>query len=133
MELDRAGAQEHRPADFGVGPALGDEQGDLQFLGGQLLASVPGAGYGLTAGPELGLGPFGPGAGVEPAEDLSGGAQLDPRVAAPAGAAQPLSIAQQRPSMLEHQIAALVESDRLQEMSIKVVGDDAPAPGHAGG
>jgi hypothetical protein len=37
MELDRAGAQEHRPPDLGIGPPLGDEQGDLQFLGGQLI------------------------------------------------------------------------------------------------
>ena len=74
MELDRAGAQEHRPPDLGIGPPLGDEQGDLQFLGGQLLTPAPGAGYGLAAGTKLGLGTLGPGAGVEPAEDLGGSA-----------------------------------------------------------
>jgi hypothetical protein len=34
VELDRAGGQEDRAADLGVGLALGDEQGDLQFLRG---------------------------------------------------------------------------------------------------
>ena len=35
--------------------------------------------------------------------------------------------------MLKHHIAALMQADRLQEMSVKVVSDDAPAPCHAGG
>jgi len=39
VELDGAGAEEDRAADFGVGPPLGDEQGDLQLLRRQPLAS----------------------------------------------------------------------------------------------
>ena len=90
MVLDRPGAQEHCPADLGVGASLGDEQGDLQFLGGELLAALAGAADGLAAGVQLGAGAFGPGAGVEPVEDLGRGAELDARVAAPLGPAQAL-------------------------------------------
>jgi acyl dehydratase len=53
VKFDRPGAQEYRPADLGIGPALHDEQGDLQFLGGELLAVLSGAAHGLAAGAQL--------------------------------------------------------------------------------
>ena len=82
MELDGPGTQEYRPPHLSIGPPLRDEQGDLQFLGGQLLAAVAGTADGLAASTELSAGAFGPGAGVEPIENLGRGPELDPRVAA---------------------------------------------------
>jgi hypothetical protein len=107
-------------ANLGVSPAPADEQSGLQFLRGQLLAGVTGAGHGFAAGAEFGARAFGPGAGVEPIEDLRRGAQLDARVTPPPGTAQPLSVAQVRAGLQERRLrAALVQLNRLQEMGSK--------------
>ncbi len=133
MEFDRPGAQEHRPADLGVGSSLADQQGDLQFLGRQLLAPLAWAGHGLAAGAQLGPGPLGPRAGIQPVEDLHRGPELDARIAAPLRPAQPLPVGQVGARMLKHDIAALVQGDRLQEVRVEIIGGgNAPAPRRAG-
>jgi hypothetical protein len=105
------GGAAHRAADLGVGLAFGDEQGDLQFLRGELLCVAAGRADGLAAGAEFGAGAVAPGAGVESVEDVGRGAELDAGVAAALCAAQPLAVAQPGPRMVEGDFGALVLGD----------------------
>jgi hypothetical protein len=101
VELDGACAEEDRPADFGVCPALGDEQGDLQFLWRQPVAPGANAADGFSAGAQLGPGPVGPWPGVEQVEGLDRGPELDACVPAPLRPAQAFAVAQQGAGVLE--------------------------------
>ena len=101
MELDGAGAQEYCLADLGIGPPLRHQQGDLQFLGRQLLTAVSRVCQCLAGGAKLSPGPLGPWACVKPVEDLQSGTELDARVPAAPRPPQPFPVAQVRAGMLK--------------------------------
>jgi hypothetical protein len=92
VELDCPGAEEHRAANLGISPPLRYQQGDLQFLRGELLAVLSGAGHGFAAGAQLGAG-----------------------VATAPRPAQPFAVRKMRARVLEDNAALLVQPQRVEE------------------
>ena len=83
---------------------------------------------------QLGPGPLGHG-GIQPVEDLAAAraGRAHRGAAAQLRPAQPLPIGQVGARMLKHDITALVQGDRLQEVRVEMIGGgNAPAPRRAG-